>query len=113
MIAAFEATKRFRMRARRAKILKSATVQIALVLTSVSVLADQSGSRPKTPEEACQFASAPLRKARASKAETLSDDIKANEEQEALAKKYLPVMRQQRWASEQEFYVGKLAFLAQ
>ena len=83
---------------------------IALVLP-VSIFA-QNKPVPRTPSEAYERATEPLRQWGKSKNQTLETNIKANQEQERLAKQYVSLFKIEDWKGKQLFDLGQLYFVA-
>ena len=85
-------------------------ILIALIVPA-QVIA-QNRPAPKTPSEAYERATEPLRQWSKSKDQTLETNIKANKEQERLAKQYVSLFKIEDWKGKQLFDLGQLYFVA-
>jgi len=84
---------------------------ISLVLLGF-VSSPQKPLAPKTPSEAYERATEPLREWSKSKNQTLETNIDANKEQERLAKEYLNLFKVEDWHDQQLFNLGQLYLVA-
>jgi len=84
-------------------------ISVALI---TSALIPQNVPTPKTPSEAYERATEPLRDWSKTKNPTLETNIKANEEQERRAREYLSLFRIEDWNGKQLFDLGQLYFTA-
>ena len=84
-------------------------ISVALI---TSALIPQNVPTPKTPSEAYERATEPLRDWSKTKNPTLETNIKANEEQERRAREYLSLFRFEDWNGKQLFDLGQLYFTA-
>jgi thiol-disulfide isomerase/thioredoxin len=85
---------------------------IAIVLLGSTPAIQQTTNTPKTPSEAYQQATEPLREWTKSKDQTLDTNIKANKEQERLAKQFVQLFKIEDWKGKQLFDLGQLYFVA-
>jgi len=90
---------------------------IAYFLTLIALIAPaslvaQNKPVPRTPSEAYERATEPLREWGNSKNMTLETNIKANQEQERRAKEYVGLFKVENWKGKQLFDLGQLYFVA-
>lgn len=85
---------------------------LAIVLFGSTLNNQQPTNNPKTPSEAYQQATEPLREWNKSKNQTLETNIKANKEQERLAKQFVQLFKSEDWKGKQLFDLGQLYFVA-